>query len=490
MNNDVANLEPSIVWTHFEQLNAVPRPSKQEERVIAFMKAFGESLGFETIIDSVGNVIIKKPATADMEDRQTVILQSHLDMVHQKNADTEFDFQTQGIESWIDGEWVKAKGTTLGADNGMGAASMMAVLSSIDIQHGPIECLFTIDEETGMTGAQNIDQGLLEGKILINTDTEDEGELCIGCAGGIDSTVAMSYPKVSIGSIEFSSEAVKLSVTGLKGGHSGCEIHLGRGNANKIMNELLQTTAGPFGVTIGSIDGGSLRNAIPRESFATLVVPRETIEGFRESIGSLTEQMQKDLAKADPDLTITIEPTPAPESVMDPTKQQVLLNSLDAAPNGVHSMSEAVPGLVETSTNLSKVTVADGEVTIHFLTRSSVESSRDELAAHIRSTFSEKHFQVEESGAYPGWEPNADSDIKRLMISVYKGLYGKEPIVNAVHAGLECGILGSRYQGMDMISFGPTIKHPHSPDEKCHIPSVKKYWDFLVAVLEQIPVVS
>ena len=487
MNEQVANLEPSIVWTHFEQLNAVPRPSKQEERVIQFMRDFGESLGLETIVDSVGNVIIKKPATTGMEDRQTVILQSHLDMVHQKNADTDFDFQTQGIQSRIDGEWVKAKGTTLGADNGMGAASMMAVLSSTDIQHGPIECLFTIDEETGMTGAQNIDQGLLSGKILLNTDTEDEGELCIGCAGGIDSTVTMDYTPAPASAIEFEHETLKLSVTGLMGGHSGCEIHLGRGNANKIMNELLQTTAIPFGVTIGTIEGGSLRNAIPRESFATIVVPKQSVDSFRESIESLAEQFKKTLAETDPDLTVTIETAAVPATVMEPISQQVLLNSLDAAPNGVHAMSPAVDGLVETSTNLSKVNVADGKVTIDFLTRSSVEAGRDELASKIRSTFPEKHFQVEESGAYPGWKPNADSDIKRLMIEVYQNLYSKEPIVNAVHAGLECGILGGRYPGLDMISFGPTIKHPHSPDEKCHIPSVKKYWDYLLAVLEKMP---
>jgi dipeptidase D len=487
MNKQVAKLEPSIVWTHFEQLNAVPRPSKQEERVIQFMRDFGESLGLETIVDSVGNVIIKKPATTGMEDRQTVILQSHLDMVHQKNADTDFDFQTQGIQSYIDGEWVKAKGTTLGADNGMGAASMMAILSSTDIQHGPIECLFTIDEETGMTGAQNIDPGLLSGKILLNTDTEDEGELCIGCAGGIDSTVTMNYTPIPSSAIEFEHETFKLSVTGLMGGHSGCEIHLGRGNANKIMNELLQTTAIPFGVTVGTIEGGSLRNAIPRESFATIVVPKQSVDSFRDSIKSLAEQFKKTLSKTDPDLTVTIETTTAPETVMEPISQQVLLNSLDAAPNGVHAMSPDVDGLVETSTNLSMVKVADGKVVIDFLTRSSVEAGRDELASKIRSTFPEKHFQVEESGAYPGWKPNADSDIKRLMIEVYQNLYGKQPIVNAVHAGLECGILGGRYPGLDMISFGPTIKHPHSPDEKCHIPSVKKYWDFLVAVLEKIP---
>ncbi len=487
MNEQVAKLGPSIVWTHFEQLNAVPRPSKQEERVIQFMRDFGESLGLETIVDSVGNVIIKKPATTGMEDRQTVILQSHLDMVHQKNADTDFDFQTQGIQSYIDGEWVKAKGTTLGADNGMGAASMMAVLSSTDIQHGPIECLFTIDEETGMTGAQNIDPGLLSGKILLNTDTEDEGELCIGCAGGIDSTVTMDYTSMPYSAIEFEHETIKLSVTGLMGGHSGCEIHLGRGNANKIMNELLQTTAIPFGVTVGTIAGGSLRNAIPRESFATIVVPKDTVDSFRESIESLAEQFKKTLSKTDPDLTVTIETAAAPETVMEPISQQVLLNSLDAAPNGVHAMSPDVDGLVETSTNLSMVKVTDGKVTIDFLTRSSVEAGRDELASKIRSTFPEKHFQVEDSGAYPGWKPNADSDIKRLMIEIYQNLYGKQPIVNAVHAGLECGILGGRYPGLDMISFGPTIKHPHSPDEKCHIPSVKKYWDFLVAVLEKIP---
>jgi dipeptidase D len=487
MNMEVANLDPAIVWTHFEQLNAVPRPSKQEERVIAFMKSFGEALGFETIVDSVGNVVIKKPATPGREDRQTVILQSHLDMVHQKNTVTDFDFQTQGIESYIDGEWVKAKGTTLGADNGMGAASMMAVLASTDIEHGPIECLFTIDEETGMTGAQNIDQGLLTGKILINTDTEDEGELCIGCAGGVDTTVTLKYEKVAVEDASQLS-GFKVSVTGLMGGHSGCEIHLGRGNANKIMNRLLQATEEEYQTQIISIHGGSLRNAIPRESFATVTVPSSQSIEFQQAIAKLFGQIQQDYQTTDPEMVVKIEPFDEPlAAVMDPASQQQFLAAVATAPNGVHKMSEAVSGLVETSTNLSKVELNDGQASIQFLTRSSVEVGRDELAGMIQANFERIGATVEHAGSYPGWEPNADSDIKRLMIGVYEDLYGSTPIVNAVHAGLECGILGSRYPGMDMISFGPTIKHPHSPDEKCHIPSVKKYWDYLLAVLEKIP---
>lgn len=476
-------LSPSAVWTHFEKLNAVPRPSKQEERVIEFMKSFGESLNLETIVDQVGNVIIRKPATAGMEDRIGVILQAHLDMVHQKNADTEFDFQTQGIVSYIDDDgWLKAKGTTLGADNGMGVASIMALLAADDIEHGPIEGLFTIDEETGMTGAFKLQPGILTGKILLNTDTEDEGELCIGCAGGVDTNVEMQYTPTPVES----GEAFKISVKGLRGGHSGCEIHLGRGNANKIMNRLIWKTE-PFGLKVGSIDGGSLRNAIPRESFATVVVDSQSADEFKKHVVDLVSIIQTELIRTEPDLMVTIEPTELPESVLDFESQSKLLQSIYAAPCGVIRMSNEMPDLVETSTSLARVEVKSGKAIVQFLSRSSVQTARDDLSNMIEATFQLAGATVEHSGGYPGWKPNADSAILHAMKGIYQDLFDVEPKVNAVHAGLECGIIGSVYPGLDMISFGPTIKNPHSPDEKCEIASVEKYWQFLVATLKAIP---
>jgi dipeptidase D len=487
MNEAVAKLNPTAVWTHFENLNAVPRPSKQEERVIAFMKAFGESLNLETIVDEVGNVIIRKPATEGMENRQGVILQGHLDMVHQKNSDTDFDFATQGIESYIDDDgWLKAKGTTLGADNGMGVASIMAVLSATDIQHGPVEALFTIDEETGMTGAFKLQPGILTGTILLNTDTEDEGELCIGCAGGVDTNIELKYPQVATdGEVAF-----KISVKGLRGGHSGCEIHVGRGNANKIMNRLLWNTDQLFGLGIAEIDGGSLRNAIPRESFATVVVDADQPDEFKQHIATLVGIIQTELIRTEPELMVSLEPTQTPAKIMDGASTNKLIQSIYAAPCGVIRMSDEMPGLVETSTSLARVQVASGTAIIEFLSRSSVETARDDLANQIEATFRLAGARVEHSGGYPGWKPNADSEILRRMTRIYHDLFGVEPVVNAVHAGLECGIIGSVYPGLDMISFGPTIKNPHSPDEKCEIASVEKYWKFMLATLKDIPPVT
>ncbi len=485
MNQDIANLSPTVIWKRFEELNAVPRPSKKEERVIEFMKSFGEGLDLETIVDSVGNVIIRKPATAGMEDRQGVILQAHLDMVHQKNADTEFDFETQGIVSEIgeDG-WIRAKGTTLGADNGIGVASIMALLASNDVEHGPIEGLFTIDEETGMTGAFKLQPGVLAGTILLNTDTEDEGELCIGCAGGLDTNIEMAYTPTPVSS----GTALKISVTGLRGGHSGCEIHLGRGNANKVMNRLLWNTDQIFGLRVGSIDGGSLRNAIPRESFATVVVDTEKADQFKLHVADLFSIIQNELIRTEPDLTVTIESAEMPNTVMDVEGQTKLIQSIYAAPCGVIRMSNEMPDLVETSTSLARVKVEAGTVEIQFLTRSSVATARDDISNMIESVFRLAGAQVEHSGAYPGWKPNADSQILQIMKDCYHELFGVEPLVNAVHAGLECGIIGSVYPGLDMISFGPTIKNPHSPDEKCDIASVAKYWDYLLATLKRIPI--
>ena len=486
MNEALFAFAPAELWKHFEALNAVPRPSKREERVIAFMKQFGEDLGFDTKVDGSGNVIIRKPATPGMEDRKGVIMQGHLDMVHQKNAATDFDFDRQGIQSYVDGEWLKAKGTTLGSDNGVGVASIMAVLSSTEVQHGPFEGLFTIDEETGMTGAFKLEPGLLQGEILLNTDTEDEGELCIGCAGGVDTDVTWEFQPETTPA---NSKAFRLSVTGLKGGHSGCDIHIGHGNANKIMNRILWGLIEQK-VRIASIEGGSLRNAIPRESFANLVI-EETFEGeLKSRISSLAHDISSELAIAEPDLLIQLEATSLPDHIIPQELHRSALNAIYAAPNGVYRMSDAVPGLVETSTNLSRVSFSiedQGLAKVQFLTRSSVESSKDDLTNAIESGFRQAGAIVSHSGSYPGWEPNAKSDILDLMRDLYKDLYGKDAVVNAVHAGLECGIIGSVYPNLDMISFGPTIRNPHSPDEKCHIPSVEKYWNFLLAVLQKVP---
>ena len=481
MNQKVAALHPTEIWTCFEQLNAVPRPSKKEERVIAFMKKFGEDLGLETIVDPVGNVIIRKPATAGKEGVTPVVLQGHLDMVHQKNSATEFDFETQGIESWIDGDWVKAKGTTLGADNGIGSASIMALLKSQTIAHGPIEGLFTIDEETGMTGAMHLQEELLQGKILLNTDTEDEGELCIGCAGGVDSTAHWTYAQD-----DNSHRAYQLSVTGLRGGHSGCDIHLGRGNANKLMNRVLFQLSQSVPIRIASVVGGSLRNAIPRESFAVITFEDGQKDAIKKTLAKITGEIQSERKTSEPGMKIDLAPTDDVSKVMTDTDQTKFLNLVYASPNGVDRMSEDIEDLVETSTNLSKIEVTDGEASFQFLTRSSVETAREELAQSIQSIFELAGARVEHGGRYPGWKPNAESKILEQMKTVYQDLFGKPAIVNAVHAGLECGIIGSHYPGMDMISFGPTIKNPHSPDEKCHIESVGLYWKYLIAVLESI----
>ena len=408
MNQDVANLKPNSVWTCFEKLNAIPRPSKQEERIKAFVQKFGEDLGLETITDPAGNIVIRKPATAGRENSTPIAMQGHLDMVHQKNAETDFDFLTQGIESYIDGDWVKAKGTTLGADNGIGAASIMAVLASDSISHGPFEGLFTIDEETGMTGAINLQSGLLNAKILLNTDTEDEGELCIGCAGGVDTTATWKYQQEKAAGDTF-----QISVTGLRGGHSGVDIHLGRGNANKIMNRVLAVVT-QIGVRISSLTGGSLRNAIPRESFAVVVIEKDKVDAVQKAVASVLSILKTERKTSEPNLNIEMTAAQSADSadqVMSQADQQTLIDLVAAAPNGVDRMSEDIEGLVETSTNFSKIQVADGEASFQFLTRSSVESARDDLSLRISSLFRLSGAEVTHDGDYPGWKPNAESKI-------------------------------------------------------------------------------
>ena len=484
MSKTVRELEPKELWNNFADINAVPRPSKKEERIIEFMMQFGNKLGLPTSKDEVGNVIIKKPASKGMESKQTIVLQSHLDMVHQKNADTNFDFDTQGIEMFVDGDWVKAKGTTLGADNGIGVATIMSVLSSTSLAHPAIEALFTIDEETGMTGALSLQGGLLDGKILLNLDTEDDNELTIGCAGGVDVTATGSYtleaapPNVSIYSV---------SVKGLTGGHSGMEIHKGLGNANKIMNRILVGAFTKFGIQISSIDGGSLRNAIPRESVATLVIPENEAAAFETFINEIQEELKAEHKTTDPNLSITCAKTEEKSRVMQKGFQSKLLKSIYACANGVYRMSPDILHLVQTSNNLARVLVKDGEYSLQCLTRSSVDSEKMDLANSLKASFELMGARVEFKGSYPGWTPNPDASIVKIMSELYKEMYKENALVSACHAGLECGILGTNYPEMEMISFGPNIKGAHSPDEKTQISSVQKYWAFFQETLKRIP---
>ena len=484
MNSEIRQLQPQGIWNKFADLNAVPRASKKEERVIKFMTDFGHKLGLETFEDEVGNVIIKKTATVGMENRKTVVMQSHLDMVHQKNNDTNFDFDTQGIDMFVDGDWVKAKGTTLGADNGLGVATIMAILESQDVAHPPLEALFTIDEETGMTGAMGLKGGLLSGDILLNLDTEEDDEIGVGCAGGVDVTATRTYkveetPESKIG--------FKIVVKGLQGGHSGMQIHEGLGNANKLMNRLLFDGFENFGLRISEIDGGGLRNAIPRESNAVVAIDAIHEAAFMLEIKELSNDIKTELKTMEPDLAIEVTKIETPKTIMDLGVQEGLTRAIYAACNGVYRMSADIPDLVETSNNIAKVLVKDGHIKIACLTRSSVESSKWDLANSLRATFELTGCEVEFSGSYPGWTPNMDSSILKIMTELYREMNNEEPHVAACHAGLECGILGQNYPEMEMISFGPNIRGAHSPDERAQISSVQKYWKFVQEILKHIP---
>lgn len=487
MSQIITELEPKRLWEIFYEMTQIPRPSRHEEKIQEWAYNFGTGLGLETLRDQVGNIIIRKSATPGMENRKGVILQAHLDMVPQKNSDKQHDFTTDPIETIVDGEWVKANGTTLGADNGIGVSSIMAVLAANDIEHGPLEALLTATEETGMDGANGLEPGLLQGEIFINTDSEDEGELYVGCAGGEDCTAKFRYkekktPKGYVG--------CKLSITGLKGGHSGIDISLGRGNAIKIFFRILNHAACELKVRLSSIDGGSLRNAIPREAFGVLAIKKNRVADFVALADELAGVIKKELSVTEPDLTITIEEIEKPDFLMDKETQYNLTQAIVALPNGVIRMSDSMPGLVETSTNLA-ITKSDVEkktVNIACLMRSSVDSAKEDLGTRMYAVFSLAGAKVKFSGAYPGWKPNMDSPILKTMQHVYNQKFGKIPEIKAIHAGLECGILGGKYPHWDMISFGPTIRFPHSPDEKVNIASVQKYWDYLVETLKNIPI--
>ncbi|NOR27750.1 MAG: beta-Ala-His dipeptidase [Lutibacter sp.] len=482
MNKDIRLLEPTTLWNNFADLNAVPRGSKKEEKVIQFMVDFGKKLNLETVVDHVGNVIIKKPASKGMESRKTIVMQSHLDMVHQKNSDTIFNFDTEGIKMKVVDGWVKAEGTTLGADNGLGVAAIMSVLASKEIKHPAVEALFTIDEETGMTGAMGLQAGYLDGEILLNLDTEEDDEIDIGCAGGIDITAKNVYHEVHTPS---NSIGYSIAITGLNGGHSGMDIHKGLGNANKIMNRLLYKTQEI--IRVSEINGGSLRNAIPRESFATISVYKAKKDTFLKKVTSIINDIKNDFKAVEADLDIAITETTVPKKVMTTISQITLLNTIYAAHNGVFKMSNDMEDLVETSNNVARVIVKDEEITILCLTRSSVETSKSDLANTLKAAFELGGYQVTLSGSYPGWKPNVNSQILNVLTETYEKLFESKADVVACHAGLECGILGTNYPDMDMISFGPTIQGAHSPDERANIKSAQKFWKYLLTILENIP---
>ncbi|MBN1577225.1 MAG: aminoacyl-histidine dipeptidase [Chitinispirillaceae bacterium] len=477
------NLEPKPVWKYFEQFCAIPHPSGHEHDAATYVLNLASKLGLTAISDNVGNVLIRKKGIGPSANRSTVILQSHLDMVPQKNAATTHDFTKDPIRPFIDGEWVKARGTTLGADNGIGVAITCAVLESTAIRHGPIEALFTVDEERGMTGAFGLAEDFLTGRTLINLDTENEDEICIGCAGGTDiiATLPAHYAVV-----EDNRTALSIIISGLRGGHSGMEIHLGRGNALKLMARLLAGLAGTFDLQITTLHGGSARNAIPREAFATVTVPKRQSAGFAAAVAAVGKDVARELSGTDPGFRIAVSEISLPPSVIDPAGRKRLLTALTECPSGVLRMSEKMPGVVETSNNLAIVTAGRDTFRIDCMLRSSSEQDLNDLQKRVSGLFSDCEARVAVGGHFPGWQPVPDSALLAAMKEVYQTIHKKAPKIVAVHAGLECGIIGARFPGMEMISCGPTIRCAHSPDEQMHIPSVERFWRCLVAGLERV----
>ena len=478
-------LKPASVFHYFEEICKVPRPSKKEEKIIAFLKAFGEEHHLETLTDKVGNILIKKPATPGFENRKTVVLQSHIDMVCEKNSDVKHDFLTDPIETYIDGEWLKARGTTLGADNGIGVATELAILADNNIKHGPLECLFTVDEETGLTGAFALKTGFLGGEILLNLDSEDEGDLFIGCAGGIDSVAEFSYKEIDVPTGYFFS---KVQVKGLKGGHSGGDIHLGLGNANKILNRFLSEAFKKYDLYLCEIEGGNLRNAIAREAHAVIAIPEEQKHEIRADLNIFAAAVQAEYAVVDPDLKLIMESETTHPKAIDKDTTKRLFQTIYASPHGVFAMSQDIPGLVETSTNLASVKMKPNHIIrIETSQRSSTASSKEDIANMVRTVFEMGGAQVSFGDGYPGWKPNPHSEILEIATASYKRLFGTEAQVKAIHAGLECGLFLDKYPSLDMVSFGPTLRGVHSPDERMLIPTVDKFWKHLLDILENIP---
>ena len=478
-------LQPAEVWRHFEDICQIPRPSKKEDQIIAFLIEFGKRNNLETKRDEIGNVLIKKPATPGKENLKTVVLQSHMDMVCEKNNETEHNFDTDAIVPWIDNGWVKAKGTTLGADDGIGMAAEMALLTSNDIEHGPIECLFTVDEETGLSGAFALQPGFFDGKILLNLDSEDEGELFIGCAGGIDTLATMEYQKEEIPAGHF---AIRIDVKGLLGGHSGDEINKGRGNSNKILNRFLWQINKKYDIRLNDFNGGNLRNAIPREAFAIITLPSEFKENVRVDLNIYAAEMEQVWDINEPKLKITLESVDKPDFVIDRQTSNNLFDALYACPHGVFAMSSKMPGMVETSTNLASVKFTENEnILITTSQRSDVDSEKYNIAQMVGSALTMGGAKIEHTDGYPGWAPNPNSEILTVAAESYERLFEVKPIIRSIHAGLECGLFLEKYPEMDMISFGPTLRDVHSPDERINIETVDKFWKHLVDILQNIP---
>ncbi len=483
-SNDIRQLQPHQLWENFYSLTQIPRPSGKKEAIGQFLENFGKTLGLETLRDEIGNILIRKPATPGMEKRKPVILQAHMDMVPQKNSNVSHNFETDPIHAFVDGDWVRAQETTLGADNGIGLAAALTVLQSDNIAHPALEVLVTVDEETGMYGAFGLKPDFLKGEILLNLDSEDEGELYIGCAGGLDADIRFSFREVPVPEGDV---ALKISLTGLKGGHSGVDIHLQRANANKLMFRFLKKAVAEYEARLAWVEGGNLRNAIPREAFALITVPADGVDDLIELVKDFETLFVEENQSVEDNIQLQIEQVKLPSGLIPEEIQDDLINGVTACPNGVFRFIPEVPDVVETSNNLAVVKSDGSSIQLRCLLRSSVESRKEELASMIESVFSLAGAYIDFSGGYPGWKPNLDSPILKVMSEVYEKQFGSKPKIKIIHAGLECGIIGMHYPDMDMISFGPTIRYPHSPDEKVNIASVEKFWNYLLATLQNIP---
>lgn len=482
--SEIKNLKPECIWRNLDALTQVPRPSGHLEKVQQFLLDFAKNTGVEAFKDEAGNIVMRKPATPGMENRKTVILQAHMDMVPQKEKTSTHNFETDPIQTYIDGEWVRAKGTTLGADDGLGVAAIMAVMEAKDLKHGPIEALITADEETGMYGANGLPGGELEGEILLNLDTEQEGELIIGSAGGVDITATLDYQEAESDKTD---AAVKITIKGLKGGHSGLEICEGRGNANKMMVRIVREAIAEDEACLASWHGGNMRNAIPREAEVVLTLPKENVDDLKAIVAEYKETFNNEYKGIESDIEVVAEDVALPEMIVPQEIQDNLVDAIYAAHNGVWRYIPTMPEIVETSSNLAIVDIDGGKAAIKILARSSSETMKEDLSTSLESCFNMAGMKVEFSGAYGGWDPNTDSELIKVMRNIYKNLFNEDPTVQVVHAGLECSIILSKYPGLDICSFGPTLLSPHTPTERAHWPSTTKFWDLLVKTLEEIP---
>ncbi len=481
---EVKDLKPELIWKCFDAITKVPRPSCHEEQIRDFLLKFAADNNIEVRTDAVGNVVMTKPATPGHESAPTVILQSHMDMVCEKNSDVDHDFHKDAIQTYIDGDWVKARGTTLGADNGIGMAAAMAVMADKDLVHGPVEALFTINEEIGLEGAQNLGEDMVKGTMLLNLDSEDDGEVFVGCAGGVDTICTFEYNR-SFTPENF--EYMRVSVSGLSGGHSGGDIHLGRANANKLIARFIWECSQRWDITVCSFDGGNLRNAIPREANAVFGIHSDHHQEVVRHLNKFADEIRNEYKGVEPSMDFRIESTERPEYCIDSDTSLALIRAIYSGPHGVYSMSRDLEGLVETSTNLASVKMkGDNQVVVTTSQRSSVESRKLDMAAQVEAHFQLAGATVEHSDGYPGWAPNMESPIMKLTADAYEELYGVRPAIKAIHAGLECGLFLAKYPHLDMVSFGPTMRDVHSPDEKLLIPTVEKFWRHLCRVLEKV----